>query len=75
VLIALALGNIAQRGGQVRSGLIRKLAGTTPRTGQVAVVAYLAVVAAAFLYWSAILYGFRVPESFYQSIMWLPSWK
>lgn len=75
VLIALALGNIAQRGGQVRSPLIRKLAGTTPRSGQVAVVAYLAVVAAAFLYWSAILYGFRVPESFYQSIMWLPSWK
>ena len=75
VLIALALGNIAQRGGQVRSGLIRKLAGTTPRTGQVVVVAYLAVVAAAFIYWSAILYGFRVPESFYQSIMWLPSWK
>ena len=75
VLLALALGNLAQRGGPVQSRCIERLAGAHPRTGQVAVVAYLALVAAAFVYWSPIFYGFMMPEGYYQAIMWLPSWK
>jgi len=28
-----------------------------------------------FLYFSPILYGFSIPESYYNQLMWLPSWK
>ena len=75
VLIALALGNLAQRGDVVDSKWVKKLAGQPMRTGQLAVVGYMALVGAAFIYWSPIFYGFMVPEDYYQSIMWLPSWR
>ena len=75
VLIALVLGNISQRGEMVSKPWVLKLAGQPMRTGQLAVVGYMALVAAAFVYWSPLFYGFMVPEGYYQSIMWLPSWK
>ncbi|WP_095659550.1 phospholipid carrier-dependent glycosyltransferase [Corynebacterium glaucum] len=75
VLIALALGNLAQKGKPVTWKWVRKLAGQQLRSGQLAVVGYMALVGAAFVYWSPILYGFMVPEDYYQSLMWLPSWK
>ncbi|MCP1387659.1 phospholipid carrier-dependent glycosyltransferase [Corynebacterium sp. TA-R-1] len=75
VLIALALGNIAQRGRPLTWPWLRKLADATVTSGQFAVVIYLALVAACFIYWGPIFYGLMVPESYYQSLMWLPSWR
>ncbi|WP_291313510.1 dolichyl-phosphate-mannose--protein mannosyltransferase, partial [Corynebacterium sp. UBA2622] len=75
VLLAMAVGRVAGTGRPVRTPWIRRIAGYPVTTGQLAAVAYLAVVVAMFLYWSPILYGLRVPESYYQSLMWLPSWK
>lgn len=75
VLIALALGELSKRGGPVTWGWVRKLAGFEMRWGQLAAVVYLAAVVAAFIYWSPIFYGFMVPEGYYQSLMWLPSWQ
>ncbi|WP_425292276.1 dolichyl-phosphate-mannose--protein mannosyltransferase [Corynebacterium mayonis] len=74
VLLALALGSVASRGRPVNSPVLRKLAGIQLSTGQVAVIIYMSAVVAAFLYWSPIFYGMRVPEGYYQSLMWLPSW-
>ena len=75
VLIALALGNLAEKGKPVAWTWVRKLAGQQLRSGQLAVVGYMSLVGAAFVYWSPIFYGFMVPEDYYQSLMWLPSWK
>ena len=36
---------------------------------------YLALVVAAFLFFSPLLYGITVPEWYYQSMLWLPSWR
>lgn len=73
VLIALALGNIAGKGGPVQAAA--RFAGAQVRSGQLIVIAYMALVAANFIYWAPIFYGIIVPEGYYQSIMWLPSWK
>ncbi|MGI0541843.1 phospholipid carrier-dependent glycosyltransferase [Corynebacterium aquatimens] len=73
VLIALALGNLAQRGTEVPQ--LRKLAGYPITWGHVAVMGYLALVVGMYLYFSPILYGFTIPDSYYEQIMWLPSWK
>nr|WP_233125472.1 MULTISPECIES: phospholipid carrier-dependent glycosyltransferase [Corynebacterium] len=75
VLLALALGNLAQKGAPSGNRLVRRIAGADLRTGQLAVIVYLALVVASFVYWSPILYGFMVPEDYYHSLMWLPSWK
>ena len=72
VLIALALGNLAQKGGPVPK--LHKIAGYPIIWGQFTVVSYLAVVIGMFLYFSPILYGFVIPDSWFQQIMWLPSW-
>lgn len=74
VLIALALGRIARAGRPVPWRWLRRLAGYPITSGQVVVIVYMAVVVAMFFYFGPILYGIRVPESYYQSLMWLPSW-
>ena len=73
VLLALALGNLAQRGGPVPR--LQKIAGYPITWGQFAVLCYLAVVIGMFFYFSPILYGFVIPDSWYNQLMWLPSWK
>lgn len=75
VLLALAAGMIAQKGNVVAWSWLVKLTGQPVRTGQLAVVIYLAVVAASFIYWGPILYGIRTTDAYYESLMWLPSWK
>ncbi|WKD58024.1 putative dolichyl-phosphate-mannose--protein mannosyltransferase [Corynebacterium capitovis DSM 44611] len=75
VLLALALGRLSSAGSPIHTGWVRRLAGYPITTGQLAVVCYLAAVVAFFVYWAPILYGFAVPEGYYQSLMWLPSWK
>ena len=64
----------AQRGQLVRSPSLLKITGVPVRSGQLAVLTYLVVVAASFFYWGPILYGITIPEGYFQSIMWLPSW-
>ncbi|WIM68999.1 phospholipid carrier-dependent glycosyltransferase [Corynebacterium breve] len=75
VLIAMALGYLTARGPVVKNSLIRTIAGFEIRWGQVAVIAYLAVVVAMFVYFSPIFYGFKIPDAWYEDMMWLPSWK
>nr|WP_246815339.1 phospholipid carrier-dependent glycosyltransferase [Corynebacterium sp. HMSC08F01] len=75
VLLALAVGNLAKKGGPVTWGWVNKVAGFEMRWGQLAAVVYIALVAASFFYWSPIFYGLRIPDSYYESLMWLPSWK
>nr|WP_231910231.1 glycosyltransferase family 39 protein [Corynebacterium cystitidis] len=75
VLIAIALGYLATRGLEIRQPFIQQVAGMPLRWGQLAVIIYLALVIGLFLYFSPILYGYQIPESIYQQLMWLPSWK
>ncbi|WP_293768635.1 phospholipid carrier-dependent glycosyltransferase [uncultured Corynebacterium sp.] len=75
VLLALTLGQVVNTGKPVRSPFIRRLAGGDVTWGTVGVIAYLCAVVAFFLVFSAILYGYAVPEWWYESLMWLPSWK
>lgn len=75
VMLALALGYLWRRGSEVRWGWVRTLAGGHIRWGQVAAISYLALVVAMFLYFSPLFYGYMIPESVYQSLMWLPSWQ
>ncbi|AWB83680.1 dolichyl-phosphate-mannose--protein mannosyltransferase [Corynebacterium liangguodongii] len=75
VLIATALGSLASLGAPVRSPLVRRVAGYPITSGQLAVIGYLALVIAMFVYFGPILYGVRIPDSYYNSIMWLPSWR
>ena len=73
--LALTLGQVHGRGAEVTWRWARRLSEGGIRWGTVAVVSYLSLAAAMFLYWSPILYGYLVPESWYQSLMWLPSWR
>nr|WP_268914198.1 phospholipid carrier-dependent glycosyltransferase [Corynebacterium uropygiale] len=76
-LLALAGGRIATWG--------RVLAASYPSpqqrypmyltTGGLITALYLALVIAMFLYFSPILFGYWVSESWYQSLLWLPSWQ
>ena len=75
VLLGLALGNIAKKGAPTGNAFVRRVAGADLRSGQLAVLAYLALVVANFLYFSPIFYGYMIPEGYFQSLMWLPSWK
>nr|WP_257181445.1 glycosyltransferase family 39 protein [Corynebacterium cystitidis] len=75
VLIAISLGYLATRGSEIRQPFIQQVAGMPLRWGQLAVIIYLALVIGTFLYFSPILYGYQIPESIYQQLMWLPSWK
>jgi len=75
VLLALALGQMVGRGKPIKWQWITRIAGGPMRRGTFAAACYLALVVAMFFYFAPILYGFIIPESWYQSMMWLPSWK
>ncbi|WP_284783472.1 dolichyl-phosphate-mannose--protein mannosyltransferase [Corynebacterium rhinophilum] len=75
VLLALALGQMVGRGKPIRWRWITRIVGGTMRRGTLAAACYLTLVVAMFFYFAPILYGFIIPESWYQSMMWLPSWK
>ena len=74
VLIALALGQIIGHGKKIGWEWCNRLAGGPVRWGTIIAVIYLALVIAMFLYFSPILYGYKIPNSWYDSMMWLPSW-
>lgn len=75
VLLALALGQMVGHGKPIRWRWVTRIAGGTMRRGTFVAACYLALVVAMFSYFAPILYGFIIPESWYQSMMWLPSWK
>ncbi|ERS53001.1 MULTISPECIES: dolichyl-phosphate-mannose--protein mannosyltransferase [Corynebacterium] len=75
VLLALILGQMVGRGKPIRWRWVTRIAGGTMRRGTFVAACYLALVVAMFFYFAPILYGFIIPESWYQSMMWLPSWK
>lgn len=73
-LIALTLGQLHGRGKLVTWRWLNILAGGPLRSGTLAVIVYLSVAVAMFLYFSPILYGYMIPDSWYYGLMWLPSW-
>lgn len=73
-LYAIILGGIAHRGRYLRWRLLTRLAGRELTAGSVVVIVYLATVVAMFVYFSPILYGLPIPDGWYHSMMWLPSW-
>nr|WP_245803059.1 phospholipid carrier-dependent glycosyltransferase [Corynebacterium phocae] len=79
VLIALALGQLSGTGKQISpaglGNVIRGLAGGPVSRGTVLVTVYLAAVLAFFLVFSSNLYGYTVPDWWYESLMWMPSWR
>nr|WP_232051062.1 phospholipid carrier-dependent glycosyltransferase [Corynebacterium ammoniagenes] len=70
VALALTLGQLAGRGRQVRW-----LIPARAPWGTIAAYGYLGAVIAMFVYFSPILYGYTIPESWYNSLMWLPNWR
>lgn len=71
VIFALILGQVIGRGKPLK--LLSKIGPPLP-SGTVAAIVYLAAVVAMFVYFSPLFYGYTIPESWYQSMMWLPSW-
>ena len=49
--------------------------GGTRKLANTLVVVYLTAVVISFVWFSPILYGFRIPEELYNTIMVLPSWR
>ncbi|WP_198530302.1 phospholipid carrier-dependent glycosyltransferase [Corynebacterium sp. HMSC068H04] len=74
VLIALALGQMIGRGRKLEWHWLTRLFGSAMPLGTFITVCYAALVVAMFAYFSPILYGYMIPDSWYNSIMWLPSW-
>ena len=74
VLIALALGQMIGRGRKLEWHWLARLFGSAMPLGTFITVCYAALVVAMFAYFSPILYGYMIPDSWYNSIMWLPSW-
>lgn len=74
LLIALAAAGLIGAGRPLRWRAVTALAGRPLRAGTFAVVCYLSVVVAMFIYFGPILYGTLIPEFWYQQLMWLPSW-
>ena len=74
VLISLALGQMIGRGRVLQWRWLAELFGAAMPLGTLLTVCYAALVVAMFAYFSPILYGYLIPDSWYHSMMWLPSW-
>ncbi|QPK79810.1 glycosyltransferase family 39 protein [Corynebacterium lizhenjunii] len=71
VLLALIVGQAVGTGRPITSPLfVRPLP-----SGTLAAIVYLGAVVGFFIIFSPLLYGYAVPEGYYQSLMWLPSWR
>lgn len=76
VILALILGDIWNKGPVINNGFLTACAGGRyVRRGTFAAIVYLALVVGMFIYFAPILYGFAIPNAWYESLMWLPSWK
>lgn len=70
VALALILGQLAGHGKEVRW-----LLPSRAPWGTIAVYSYLGAVVAMFVYFSPILYGYTIPDSWYESLMWMENWR
>ncbi|AIG63871.1 dolichyl-phosphate-mannose--protein mannosyltransferase [Corynebacterium atypicum] len=75
ILLALWASQLIGRGRRLHSRWITKVAGRPLHAGTITVVVYLALVVAMFFYFGPILYGARIPKAWFDSLMWLPSWR
>lgn len=75
VIYGLILGQIVGRGDTVFQRFKSKDHPLNISWGSFAAAIYLAAVLAMFIYFSPILYGYKISDSWYESLMWLPSWK
>lgn len=76
-LLSLALLQLTRTGPRVRGRYFTAILGARHRLtrGGFAVICYLALVVAMFVYFAPILYGILIPDSYYEQLMWLPSWR
>lgn len=51
------------------------LAARSGTKGRWAAAAYSAFIVGQFIYFSPILYGFQIPNAWFDQLMWLPSWR
>lgn len=74
VMLSLILGTLWKSGRILAIERLQKFAPGVS-SGQAWVITYLAFVIAMFLYFAPILYGMQITDSYYESLMWFPSWK
>lgn len=72
VMLAMAVGMLIGRGHLLPWTKILTPSGVT--SGTFAAIVYVALVIAGFFFWMPILYGIVIPNSYYDQLMWLPSW-
>lgn len=72
VLLALACGRLWGRGTHVPQ--LDRFSPIPLTTGSVAVIGYVALVAAMFIFFAPLLYGIPVPDWYRNAMAWLPSW-
>lgn len=75
IMLALTCGELWQRGPRVRARLLPPALRGVLSTGSWAVIGYVSLVVTMFLIFSPILYGYLIPDSYHESLMWLPSWR
>ncbi|MEZ2122437.1 phospholipid carrier-dependent glycosyltransferase [Corynebacterium sp. CCM 9203] len=75
VLLAITLVQISRTGGHISSRVPQARILPKLTWGGFGVIVYLALTVALFLYFLPILYGFRITDEHFESMMWLRSWK
>ena len=76
IIIALTLGQLSGSGPVITSRWLLAALGQRELTrGTLAVISYLAAVIAMFIVFSPILYGYTIPQRYFDELMWLPSWR
>lgn len=80
VLLALSAGMLSGQGPLMSGVLGRKIlpkltGGAVLHRGTFAIYVYVGVVIACFAIYTPILYGFRITDTLFNQLMWMPSWK
>ncbi|MBG9374243.1 dolichyl-phosphate-mannose--protein mannosyltransferase [Corynebacterium diphtheriae] len=75
VMLAITLNRFMDAGAYRRLRPAAFWKGRVFPTGRILAICYLAVVIAMFFYFSPLLYGFVIPDAWFNAMMWLPSWR
>ncbi|MCX7538586.1 phospholipid carrier-dependent glycosyltransferase [Corynebacterium sp. P5875] len=75
ILLGMTLAQIDRAGAPVRSRFPGLPVPRSLTTGGLGVICYLALAVTLFFYFLPILYGFRITDAHFESLMWLRSWK
>lgn len=75
IILALWASQLVERGPLLHWRWVRSLAGRPLPVGTLIVVGYVALVVGMFCYFMPIIYGGMISDSWFDSMMWLPSWR